>query len=171
MPASALFVRAALTCAAASAAVAGCGSAASTTSGPSGSGRAATPSTAAAPGAPSAANGGAAPLTPTSTPLGQVLAASGGRVVYILQKGGTDVPCAGACAAVWPPVSAAGKPVSAGGHAVYTFTGDSGAGQTHGQGIHSFGGVWQAVAVGGTPVPLAGASSAPSSSGGGYGGY
>ncbi|HEV7207328.1 MAG TPA: hypothetical protein VGN54_01170 [Mycobacteriales bacterium] len=159
-------LRAVLVCTAVAAAVAGCGSSA-TTSTASTTGAAAATSTA----APAAAGAGAGALAPTSTPLGQVLATSNGRIVYVLQKAGADVACAGACAAVWPPVTAGGKQVTAGGHPVYTFKGDSAAGQTNGQGVNSFGGTWHAVLVGGAPVPVASSSPSSGSTGGGYGGY
>lgn len=113
---------------------------------------------------PASSAAGTAALAPVTTPLGSVLATSAGRVVYVLQKDGKDVSCDSACQAVWPPVHA-----SAGGHPVYTFTGDSGSGQTHGEGIHSFGGVWYAVSPAGAPVLPASGTASSSSSGGGYG--
>lgn len=125
------------------------------------------------------------------TSLGDVLTNGKGFTVYWFSK---DTPgssaCTGSCAAKWPPVL--GKPEAAGGitlpgklgtftrsggavqatydgHPLYTFAGDSAAGQTHGNLINAFGGIWYAQTVtgagGASPTP----SSSPSSSSGGYG--
>ena len=108
--------------------------------------------------------------------------------------------CSGACAGAWPPVTATGhvtaadgakaadlgaitrsdgsKQVTYLGHPLYYFAGDSGSGQTNGQGSDSFGAKWWLVAPGGTKITVAdsatgaaagaGSSSptAPASSGG-----
>ena len=109
--------------------------------------------------------------------------------------------CSGACAAAWPPVPAKGKVTVSGsakasdlgtitrsdgtkqvtydGHPLYYFAGDSGPGQTSGQGSDGFGAKWWLVAPSGTQItssvtasapkasaPKAPASSAPASSGG-----
>jgi len=57
-----------------------------------------------------------------------------------------------------------GTQVTYGQWPLYTFSGDTGAGQANGQGIKSFGGVWHPVAPSGQPV----SSSGVSSGGGGY---
>ena len=84
-----------------------------------------------------------------------------GRTVYIfdadLMSPGHSV-CNGACAQNWPPVSPAGKivmsPFSAitrddgsqqlayAGRPLYTFVADSAEGQTNGDGVNAFGGLW-----------------------------
>jgi hypothetical protein len=51
---------------------------------------------------------------------------------------------------------------------LYTFSGDSGATQTHGQGVRSFGGVWYAVSAAGRPVTGGASAAAPSPATGGY---
>lgn len=105
-----------------------------------------------------------------------------GRTLYgFVPDTSTTSKCNGACAAVWPPVKA---PVAAGagvtgkittitrsgggsqatynGHPVYTFTGDTGPGQNHGNGLNVNGGVWHEI----TP---SGNAPAGSSGGGGIG--
>ena len=65
------------------------------------------------------------------------------------------------------------------GHPLFTFTEDSGAGQTHGQGVTDTWGLWLALDADGQPIPASGhATAAPSpssasssSSTGGGGGY
>jgi hypothetical protein len=52
---------------------------------------------------------------------------------------------------------------------LYTYTGDSGPGAAHGQGITSFGGTWYVLNASGTPVTSAQSGSSPSSGGGGNG--
>jgi hypothetical protein len=49
------------------------------------------------------------------------------------------------------------------GHPVYTFSGDSSAGDTSGQGINAFGGVWYVVSPAGQPVTTSTSSSGGSS--------
>lgn len=145
----------------------------------------------AASGTPAGAAGTTATLKTEKTSLGTVLATSKGFTVYWFGK---DTPgtsaCTGACAAKWPPVL--GKPRAAAGttlpgtlgtvtraggaaeatyngHPLYTFVGDSAPGQTNGNMLNAFGGIWYAVTVsgaaGGSPSP----SPSSSSSSGGYG--
>ena len=124
-----------------------------------------------------------------STPLGKILVDSQGRTLYLWQKdAGTKSACSGACAAAWPPLRVAGKPtVGAGlaaakigttarsdgkrqvtynGHPLYGFAGDTKAGQTSGQGSTGFGAPWYVLSASGNAI-----TAAPSSSGGGNGGY
>src|SRR5262245_42938468 len=106
-------------------------------------------------------------VTTTSPTLGRILVDAGGKTVYTLTKDGKAVACTGACLGVWPPVKLpAGETTATGGPGVtglgvsddqvtadqlplYTFAGDAAAGQTGGEGIESFGGVWHVVKVGG----------------------
>jgi predicted lipoprotein with Yx(FWY)xxD motif len=126
-----------------------------------------------------------------STAAGKVLAAPDGRTVYELSTDtvGHDT-CDAACQKVWPPVivttlpsrgsgvmaslstvhTAAGDQLVIGGHPVFTFVGDTGSGQSSGQGIHSFGGVWYALDSSGAPV-MAMASTSTTTSGGYGSGY
>jgi predicted lipoprotein with Yx(FWY)xxD motif len=95
-----------------------------------------------------------------STSLGKVLATSKGRTLYLYTSDGKNKSnCTGGCAAAWPPLMTKGKPVagmgvkksllgtakrgaklqvSYNGHPLYTFTGDSAAGQTTGEGQGGF---------------------------------
>lgn len=116
-----------------------------------------------------------------------VLTNSKGFTLYwFVPDTSTTSNCNGSCAAVWPPVKG---PVTAGsgvtgklgtitrsdgstqatynGHPLYTYTGDTGPGQDHGNGINASGGVWHEVTVSGAAAPAP--SSSSSSGGGGYG--
>jgi predicted lipoprotein with Yx(FWY)xxD motif len=93
---------------------------------------------------------------------------SGGRTLYLLTSDpANQSTCSGACVASWPLVSGtatAGSGVSASmlgtitrsdgtqqvtyaSHPLYFYAGDSAAGQTNGQGINSFGGIWAVVSA------------------------
>ncbi|HET6793136.1 MAG TPA: hypothetical protein VFH45_01765 [Acidimicrobiales bacterium] len=131
--------------------------------------------------------------------LGTVLVNGDGRTIYILtSEAGGKVTCtdANGCTKYWPdtelpsgmtqPVAGPGVDASKlgttkgasgdlystyGGYPLYTFAGDSGPGQKNGQGIKSFGGVWEAMTPSGMPIAAAGAATsttAPSSGGYGY---
>ncbi|MDA8045162.1 MAG: hypothetical protein M0Z30_08000 [Actinomycetota bacterium] len=126
-----------------------------------------------------------------STALGQVLTTASGKVLYLLTA---DRPgsrsCSGACLQYWPPVmlhgAAVGAPgvtahlgqlaVSGGeqltvnGQPAYTYSGDTIAGQTSGQGIGSFGGVWWVMSTSGAAITNSTHSTAPTSASG-YSGY
>jgi predicted lipoprotein with Yx(FWY)xxD motif len=123
--------------------------------------------------------------------LGTVLVDGKGRTVYILTSGGhTNVPCddASGCTALWPDLpfpdgvssAKAGSGVDASllgskklsdgetyptynGWLVYEYSGDSGPGDSKGQGMKSFGGTWYVLDASGNPVTS-------STGGGGYGG-
>jgi predicted lipoprotein with Yx(FWY)xxD motif len=127
------------------------------------------------------------------TTLGNVLVDARGRTLYRFakDKGGRSA-CNGACATYWPPLVSTAKPQAAqgvrasllaltkrtngkrqvtyAGHPLYTFSLDTRAGQTSGQGLTDFGGSWNAVAASGRAVKSA-ASSGGSGGDGGYGGY
>ncbi len=130
---------------------------------------------------------------------GSVLTNGAGRSLYVLssESNGTLHCTTSACTALWPPllvakgaslrgtggmrgtlghVSRGGKwQVTYNGYPLYTYAGDSGAGQTHGEGIVSFGGTWDLARAGATSGPstrdvaTSGSSSTSSTSGGGYG--
>ena len=102
-----------------------------------------------------------------SSSLGTIVVTKDGKTVYTLTNGGQQVACSGACLQVWPAVSVAAGAKASGtgvknvgttgsgqvtinGAPVYTFSGDSAAGNTNGQGIMSFGGTWNVVKAGGT---------------------
>jgi hypothetical protein len=62
------------------------------------------------------------------------------------------------------------RQVTYAGHALYTFVGDTKAGQTTGEGSTAFGAAWDALAASGHAVePAASDSSGSGQSGGGYG--
>jgi predicted lipoprotein with Yx(FWY)xxD motif len=109
-----------------------------------------------------------APAGTTTLPEATLLGAPGfentnGRTVYVLSNDTvTSLACtvASGCTGVWPPVAPpSGVALSTGftvftrpdnsmvqlafnNHPVYEFAGDSGAGQTNGNGLMSFGGTW-----------------------------
>ena len=122
---------------------------------------------------------------------------SSGRAVYLWAADSMNKSmCSGACAQAWPPVTSMGQVTAANGakaadlgtitrsdgtkqvtylgHPLYYFAGDSGPGQTNGQGSDSFGAKWWLVAPAGTKITVAdsaaaaanSAAKAPASSGG-----
>jgi predicted lipoprotein with Yx(FWY)xxD motif len=124
------------------------------------------------PGSAPPATGAA--VSAQSTALGAILVDGRGRTVYVFANDQANVSsCDAACAANWPPVPAptplptslpgvsgaigtatrsdGSRQLSVAGHPVYTFTGDSAAGQTNGQGINLNGGVWTVVSPAGAP--------------------
>lgn len=131
-----------------------------------------------------------ADLTTAKTSLGAVVVDAQGRTVYVFDKdtaGSGTSACTGACLAKWPAVQAAsGQPTGSGvtgklgtikrddgtmqvtlaGMPLYSFAGDSHAGDVTGEGV---GGLWWAVAPDGSKVTAAAASSSSTSpSGTGY---
>jgi predicted lipoprotein with Yx(FWY)xxD motif len=162
--------------------------------GSSGGGTAASSS----PSAPAAGAAAAYTVSAAAVPgVGTVLVNGSGMTFYLLtsEKGGT-LTCTddNGCTKVWPdtelpsgvtaPVAGSGIDASRlstvkgpsgslyityAGWPLYTFSGDSGPGQAHGQGIQSFGGTWETLSVAGTPVTAAAGSSSSTSSSGGSG--
>jgi predicted lipoprotein with Yx(FWY)xxD motif len=122
---------------------------------------------------------------------GEVLANSGGRSLYVLSTESTGkLHCTSkACLASWPPLVVAenskitvgagvkGKishvtrgtkwQVTDNGWPVYTFAGDSKAGQSHGEKVNAFGGIWYLVNPAATTNAKTPIKSAPKSGGGG----
>jgi predicted lipoprotein with Yx(FWY)xxD motif len=128
------------------------------------------------------ASAGTGPLVgPSSTGLGTILVDSRGRTVYDFanDKAGTPT-CNGSCAAIWMPVAAPATPpaslpgvparlgsvnrsdgtqqLTVAGHPVYTYAGDSAAGQTNGQGLTLNGGLWTVLSPAGKPLAAGSAS-------------
>jgi predicted lipoprotein with Yx(FWY)xxD motif len=157
--------------------LAACGGSSSPSSSPSSSQPA--PSTSSSPssttGTAPGATGAAVSLSTTS--LGNVLVNAQGFTLYLFQADtATKSACSGACASVWPPATATatGAPVAGSGltasllttltradgtkqleyngHPLYTYAGDSAAGQTTGEGNTSFGAGWFVVDAGGNKV-------------------
>ena len=131
---------------------------------------------------PKTANGQSATVGVANENLGEILVDSQGRTLYLFQRdSGTRSTCTGACAVDWPPLRATGtvtvgnganasivatsarsdgKPqVTYNGHPVYLFSGDQKPGDTSGQGVNAFGGLWYALSSAGNQVVV----SAPSS--------
>jgi predicted lipoprotein with Yx(FWY)xxD motif len=141
------------------------------------------------------ASGAAMVITTKAGSAGTFLTDGSGRTVYLWVKDGTgSSACSGACASLWPPVTTGGSPTASGsakasdlgtitrsdgakqvtydGHPLYYYAGDSGAGQTNGQGTDSFGAKWWLVAPAGTSITTTGSGTTPSapasSAGGGW---
>ena len=117
------------------------------------------------------------PKSTVNAKLGTILTDANGRTLYYLtSEAGTHLACTGNCLSFWPPLdmpAGASAPTVAGfpatfatvarpdgttqvtysGFPVYIFANDKAPGDTNGEGIKAFGGVWHAV----TPnlVPLA----------------
>jgi predicted lipoprotein with Yx(FWY)xxD motif len=106
---------------------------------------------------------------------GTFLVDSQGRALYLWEADkGKMSACDGACAQAWPPLTTDGTPkagngvkasllgttkrsdgtteVTYNGHPLYYFAGDSGAGQTNGQGNDGFGADWWVVAPSGKAI-------------------
>ncbi len=142
-------------------------------------------------------SGAAGSIEVASVPkLGSILVDAQGRTLYLFQKDmGGKSSCSGSCAKAWPPDTTvtspkAGSGVSASklgtvkrsdgsmqityaGHPLYTYTADATPGQVSGNGINSFGGVWNAVQPSGSNAPAGtvtgGGESASKEEGGGAG--
>ena len=123
-------------------------------------------------GAPTSGSpGGSGPASVVGTKtgsLGTFLVDGKGRALYLWEADhGATSACSGACAQAWPPLTITGTPKASGavkgsllgttkradgsleatyaGHPLYTFAGDTRAGQTTGQGSNGFGAPWWVV--------------------------
>jgi predicted lipoprotein with Yx(FWY)xxD motif len=116
----------------------------------------------------------AASVGTRQTKLGTVLVDGQGRTLYLFEKDkGSASSCSGACASIWPPLTAAhsvaGPHVSAAtlgsikradgktevtyaGHPLYTYAGDTKPGDTRGQGLDQFGAEWYVLAPSGQKI-------------------
>jgi predicted lipoprotein with Yx(FWY)xxD motif len=122
-------------------------------------------------------------ITTHAGSAGAFLTDGSGRTVYLWAKDAMNMSdCSGACAAAWPPVPATGMLTAGGGakatdlgtitrsdgtkqatydgHPLYYFVGDSGPGQTAGQGSDNFGAKWWLVAPSGAEITVADTASA-----------
>jgi predicted lipoprotein with Yx(FWY)xxD motif len=151
---------------------AGCGSA-GTSSSRSGTGYAA-PAAAVTSASASRAAAHADTVATRHTSLGDVLVDAHGRTLYLFEKDqGMTSACSGACASIWPPLTAtravAGSGLSAAklsiakqpggasdvtyaGHPLYTYVGDTKPGQTKGQGLNQFGAAWYVLSPNGKKI-------------------
>ncbi len=122
---------------------------------------------------------------------GKILVSSSGRTLYRYTPDGTGPPtCTGACATTWPPLTVpTGTAAVAAGPAVvatdlgtvarsggalqvtykkmplYTYSGDTAAGQANGQGI---GGIWYVIPVATTTTPVTAANATTTTTAAGY---
>ena len=158
-------------------ALSACGSSASSSS-----------STPAAGGSSAAASGGGTTVNMTTINGTAVLTNSSGKTLYwFAPDTSTTSKCSGSCATYWPPVTG---PVTAGsgvtgtlstitrpdgtmqatydGHPLYTYVGDTAAGQAKGNGLNLSGGLWYEMTVSGAK-PAASTAGSTSGGGGGYG--
>jgi predicted lipoprotein with Yx(FWY)xxD motif len=127
-----------------------------------------------------------------NTSLGKILVDAKGRTLYAFGHDKKDKSrCSGQCAANWPPASSPKKPtvakgitksklkvikrgdgtkqLSYNGHPLYRYVGDGKPGDTNGENITAFGGIWDVLSKAGKRITKAPSSS--SGGGGGGGGY
>jgi predicted lipoprotein with Yx(FWY)xxD motif len=134
---------------------------------------------------PAPASGQSATVGVANENVGKILVDSHGRTLYLFERdSGTKSACTGACAVEWPPLRATGKPtvdganaslvatsaradgkpqVTYNGHPLYLFSADQKAGDTNGQGVNAFGGLWYVLSSTGDEITT------PAGSGGGFG--
>ena len=159
-----------------------CGSSTNT---PTAAGGATTTTAAAPANTTTTAESAMATVSTGSTSLGTVLVNSHGRTLYHLDKDtATSFGCSGSCLSAWPPLTVTGGSPVAGtgvtgtlsvrarpdgtqqvtwnGMPLYTFAGDTAAGDTKGDGV---GGVWHAATL------TASTAGAATTTTGGYGSY
>src|SRR5260370_4961474 len=145
--------------------VAACGSGAQSTA-------SASPST---PPSPSPAANGTTIAVASNAKLGQILVDGAGKTVYLfVADTGSSSTCYTTCAQIWPPVLTSGPPqagtganasllgattrtdrkteVTYAGHPLYYFVQDKATGDTTGQCVNGFGGLWWVVSPSGAAV-------------------
>jgi predicted lipoprotein with Yx(FWY)xxD motif len=121
------------------------------------------------------ASTGALAVKVATSSLGSLLTDGKGRTLYLFTRdSGTTSSCSGGCASVWPPVmsatavqvgtgasasllgttsSGAGQSqVTYNGHPLYYYVGDANPGDTNGEQLNQFGGLWYAVSPSGMQV-------------------
>jgi len=166
--------------------VAGCGSSSSTGTSTDTGAPAASSSTS---GTVSQASAKGISVSAAKGSAGIYLSGAAGRALYLwVADGGGKSSCSGACAKVWPPLTANATPIAShgvkasdlgtitrsdgtkqvtyNGHPLYYFVGDAGPGVTKGQGSDSFGAKWWLVAPSGSAITAAGSSAASGGSSG-----
>ena len=138
-------------------------------------------------GTPASGSAAATVIESHAGSAGSFLTNGSGRAVYLWAADSMNKSaCSGACAGAWPPVTTTGKvtvadgakaadlgtitrsdgtkQVTYSGHPLYYFAGDSGPGQTNGQGSDSFGAKWWLVAPAGAKITVADAAASAGSS-------
>jgi predicted lipoprotein with Yx(FWY)xxD motif len=120
------------------------------------------------------ASTGALSVKVTMSSLGSFLTDGKGRTLYLFTRdSGATSACSGGCTSVWPPVTSAtavqvgtdatasllGTTSGAGatqvtynGHPLYYYVGDANPGDTNGEQLDQFGGLWYAVSPSGMQV-------------------
>ena len=121
------------------------------------------------------AQAGSVSLKVAMSGLGSFLTDAHGRTLYLFTRDGTNMAsCTSACASVWPPLTssmavqagtgasasllgtttdAAGQmQVTYNGHPLYYYVGDVNPGETNGEQLDQFGGLWYAVSPSGMQV-------------------
>ena len=134
-------------------------------------------------------NKGSAVVKIGPSKLGRILVDSHGKTLYLwAHDRGSRSTCYGQCAAYWPPLTTAGKPIARSGarsallgttrradgrmqvtynhHPLYYFVGDKRAGQTAGEGLTGFGGRWDPLSAAGNAVRKGGSTGSGRSSSG-----
>ncbi|MFD7867451.1 hypothetical protein [Streptomyces sp. NPDC057682] len=142
-------------------------------------------------GPPTPAPSSGATVTTASGPLGTILVDGQGRTLYLWEADtSARSTCTGDCAKAWPPLTVSGKPTAGAGvdaallgttkradgstqitfhrHPLYRFGGDTGAGETNGQGSTAFGAAWYVLDASGNRVTTPAPSASSSVPGGGY---
>jgi predicted lipoprotein with Yx(FWY)xxD motif len=125
--------------------------------------------------APAPGQGAPSSVAVTDSRLGQLIVDGSGRALYLFEGDTTNAStCYDACAQAWPPLLTVGSPdagpnvnrldlttstrrdgavqVTYHGHPLYSFVGDTKAGDTTGQGVTAFGARWYVVGADGTKI-------------------
>jgi predicted lipoprotein with Yx(FWY)xxD motif len=126
-------------------------------------------------GSTASSSSGKGSVALASTKLGKVLVDGNGRTLYLFEADKTTKStCYGACAGIWPPLTAAGAPkagphvvgselgttkrtdgtteVTYHGHPLYYYAGDAQPGDTTGQALDQFGAEWYVLAPSGSKI-------------------
>lgn len=124
---------------------------------------------------PSPAATGATVAVANDSKLGQILVDGSGRTLYLfVADSGSASTCYTSCAQIWPPVLTTGAPkagtgatasllgttartdgtteVTYAGHPLYYFVSDKKPGDTTGQGVNGFGGLWYVLSPAGMQI-------------------
>jgi predicted lipoprotein with Yx(FWY)xxD motif len=114
-------------------------------------------------------------MVATDAKPGTILVDGNGKTVYLfVADKGTASSCYTSCATIWPPVLTTGAPIAGtgatasllgtttrtdgkvevtyAGHPLYYFVQDKKAGDTTGQGINGFGGLWWVLSPAGAAI-------------------
>jgi predicted lipoprotein with Yx(FWY)xxD motif len=149
------------------------------------------PSTTKPPSATSSQTSPPTVMTANNPRFGRIVVDSQGRTLYTFTTGGRPAPCNAECLDVWPAAllpsgqtqatTGSGltnvgtmatngvKQLTHDGLPLYRFSGDGSAGAANGNGINSFGGLWQVVKVSGAGTGAANGTTGGSSSTSGSG--